>query len=250
MAFKMEDADEAASVARTREAFANRNDAFNELRDARADSAAAQLQNVNAQVDAAQAALAQSLERGDWDEHARQTRRLSELAVARADAERAKQYFESQPVYSRDPVEDLIQSRSGEPLTQAWLRSHPHDALAIATNSDPRRAAKIQAAHADAISEGHATGSRQYLEHVDRYLGGGGSNARQPGQRTVRVVKEGQPAHGEDQLTPGEYRAATEDVLWGREGGSKCGSPIGIAEYLRRRNVMRKQPGWFDKLSD
>jgi hypothetical protein len=252
MAYKMEDPADAAAVARAREAFADRNEAFNELRSARVDQAAARLQNVAAQTDIEEAAAARALEYGNWDDHARHQRRLSELAVARADAERAKNYFESQPVYERDPVEALIQSKSSEPETVAWLRAHPADALALATNSDPRRAAKIQAAHHAALGEGHAAGTKDYFRVVENYLGGGGSssggNARQSGQRTVHVVRRGQAASGEDQLTPGEYRAATEDVLWGREGGDKCGTPIGPAEYLRRRNIMRKQTGWFDKL--
>jgi hypothetical protein len=195
MPHRMEDADEAASVARARQAFTDRNNAYNELRDARVDHAAARLQNVTAQVDAAQAALARSLERGDWDEHAQQQRRLSELAVARADAERAKQYFESQPVYPRDPVEALLEAKSAEPGTVAWLRRHPHDALVLATGGavDSRRAAKIQAAHNDALAEGHATGSTQYFEHVDRYLGSGGGNDRQPGKRVVHVSSAVRP---------------------------------------------------------
>jgi hypothetical protein len=178
------------------------------------ENAAARLQNVTAQVDAAQAALAQSLERGDWADHAQQQRRLSELAVARADAERAQQYFESQPVYPRDPVEALIESKSAEPETVAWLRAHPADALALATGSDPRRAAKLQAAHNDALAEGHATGTKDYFRHVENFLGGAsGSNERSGNKRTVHVVKRGQAASGDNELTKGEYTGDGKRVL-------------------------------------
>jgi hypothetical protein len=119
--------------------------------------------------------------------------------------------------------------------------------LATGGAVDSRRAAKIQAAHNDALAEGHATGSTQYFEHVDRYLGGGG-NARQPGKRVVHVVKRGQAASGEDQLTPGEYEAATSSVCWGNENPAKRGQPLGVEEYLRRRNKMRGEAGWYDKL--
>jgi hypothetical protein len=244
--YKM-DGEELASVARTREAFARRNDAFNELTAAKADSAASRVRHLDTQADAEQAAAARALENGDWNAHSVAQRNIAQLTAQRARAEDEQRYWESQPKYARDPVENLIASKSSEPETQAWLRAHPSDALALATGSDPRRAAKIHASHADAIAEGYTPGSRSYFDHVDRYLGGTapgrGSNER---QRQVRVVK-GQ-ASGEDQLTPGEYKAATETVLWGREGGAKCGTAVGVAEYLRRRNAMRKQPGWFDKI--
>jgi hypothetical protein len=172
---------------------------------------------------------------------------MSELAVARTRAEDEQRYWENQPAHHRDPVEALIQSRASEPLTQAWLRQHPADALALATGSDPRRVAKINAADNDAVAEGHARGTEGYLRHVDKFLGSG-SNERQPGKRVVHVGKRGQVASGEDQLTPGEYKAATETVCWGNENPAKRGSPVGVTEYLRRRNAMRNQPGWFDKL--
>jgi hypothetical protein len=37
-------------------------------------------------------------------------------------------------------------------------------------------------------------------------------------------------------------------VCWGNENPAKRGEPIGVEEYLKRRNAMRQQPGWFDKL--
>jgi hypothetical protein len=244
MAFKMED-EEAASIARMREAFANRADAFNELRHARLGSAESHLRSLDMRADAEQAAAATALESGNWDEHAKRQRNMAELEVQRSRAENAKRYFENQPMHPRDPVEALIASKSSEPETQAWLRAHPTDALALATGSDPRRQAKILASHADAIADGHTPGSNQYFEHVDRYLGG---NKPTDGTRQVRVVKAGQAAHGDDEMTRGEYEAATSTLTWGYEGGDKRGQPIGVKEYLRRRDAMRKQSGWYDKL--
>jgi hypothetical protein len=238
---------ESSEVACTRAAIADRNDAFNELRAVRVDSAAARVQQLNAQADGEQAAAARALEVGNYEEHAKRQRNLSELAVQRAQAEHEQQYFEAQPVHPRDPVEALIQSRAHEPLTQKWLREHPSDALALATGCSPRRQAKILASDADARAQGYATGTPEYFRHVEKFLGM--TSGSESAKRVVHVVKAGQAANGDDQLTPGEYAAATDGTLcWGYEGGAKRGTALGVEEYLRRRNIQRKQPGWFDKL--
>ena len=250
--FRM-DGEEVASATRARAAFVEQNTALNELRSAKLDASAMRARSLEAKTDAEQAAAALSLERGDWADHAQRQRNISELAAQRVRAEDEYRQWQGVPVHPADPVEALIAARASEPATQNWLRSHPHDALALATGgaADPRRAARIAAADAHAVAEGHTRGTQQYIAHVDRYLGGarGSESGEGSNPRQVRVVKQGQ-ASGDNELTKGEYRAATEDVLWGREGGSKCGSPIGVEEYLRRRNAMRGQPGWYDKLQD
>ena len=73
------------------------------------------------------------------------------------------------PQTQTDPVEAFIQSRDSG--TQAWLRDHPGDARVLATNSDPRRAAKLNAADADAFAEGFTRGSKEYFQHVEKFLG-------------------------------------------------------------------------------
>src|SRR5262249_16638562 len=151
MPFKME---EDESVARMRAAFADRADAFNELNAVKAQNAAAQVRHLDSRSDAEQAAASRALENGDWNAHAAAQRNMAELEVARARAAQEKQYWENQPRHLRDPVEDLIASKASEPETVAWLRAHPSDAVALATGSNPRRAAKIHASHADAIAEG------------------------------------------------------------------------------------------------
>jgi hypothetical protein len=253
MAYKMPDGDDAALAARTRAAFSDRNVAFNDLRAAKLDETLQRQRALETRAEAEQAAAAQALEVGNWQDHALRQKNMTELAVARARAEDEQRYWQNQPVHPSDPVEALIQSKAAEPLTQQWLRSHPSEAVALATGSDSYRVAKIQASHADAIAQGHVPGSAQYFSHIDRLLGAKSATRgsdNEGDKRVVRVVKQRQPAAGENELSPGELRAATEDVLWGREGGAKCGTPIGVEEYIKRRNAMRKTPGWFDKLQD
>jgi hypothetical protein len=52
-------------------------------------------------------------------------------------------------------------------------------------------------------------------------------------------------------MTKGEHRAATETLTWNYDsldGKHKRGSPLGVEEYLRRKGIMSKQSGWYDKL--
>jgi hypothetical protein len=108
----------------------------------------------------------------------------------------------------------------------------------------PRRSLKLLAGHFKAEGEGLTPDSPQYFQSMRDHVGLSG------GKRHVRVLAEGKQADPSNQnlMTRGEYRAATETVLWGREGGDKCGTAIGVEEYLRRRDAMRQQAGWFDKL--
>jgi hypothetical protein len=235
-----------SETARLKVALANRADAYNELREVRITNADAALRNCDAQSEAEQAAATRALENGDWTDHSRRQKNIAQIENQRSRAEVERDYWQSQPLHPADPVEAFIASRDVN--TQAWLRAHPTDALVLATGSDPHRASKLNAADLDAVAEGHTRGSDHYFSHVDKFLGGkatgGGENAP---KRIVHVVAKGKQAHGPDEMTKGEYRAATEDITWGYEGGAKRGQPIGVAEYLRRRNEMRKTPGWFDR---
>jgi hypothetical protein len=245
--FRMDESDEAAKTVR---AFGDRNSALNELRSAKMDEAAMRVQNLAAKTEAEQAAAAHDLEVGNWESHAQRQRNMSELAVQRARVEDEQRYWASRPTYAADPVAALLEAKRSEPATIAWLKAHPLDAAVLATNSDPTRVAQIQSSHAAAIAAGHVAGSAEYYGFIDKRLGmKSATRGSDSGKRQVRVVKEGQSAHGDDELTPGEYRAATEDVCFGNNAPpGKRGQPVGVEEYLRRRTAMRKQSGWFDKL--
>jgi hypothetical protein len=118
-----------------------------------------------------------------------------------------------------------------------FIDKHPD--LAI----DDRRRAKAIAGHLDALADGKKPDTPEYFDHIAKHCG-------LPTGRNIRVLADGKRSdpHDPNQMTRGEYRAATETVLWGREGGDKCGEPIGVQEYLRRRDAQRSQPGWHDKL--
>jgi hypothetical protein len=247
--FRMDESDEAALAARTRATFSDLAAAQNERRAAKVDEAALRARNLETRLEVEQAAAAHDLEVGDWGSHAQHQRNLTELAVQRARAEDEQRYWGAQPTHPADPVEALIRLKSGEPETVRWLQSHPESALVLATNSDPAEVARIQAAHHAALAEHHVAGSREYFHCVDKVLAGGGKTTRGSGGGSGGRTSGGEATETEVRLTKGEATAATDgSVCWGREGGAKCGQPLGISEYARRKATMEKQGIWYERL--
>jgi hypothetical protein len=122
-----------------------------------------------------------------------------------------------------------------------------------------RKTAKLQAARNDAIGEGISPDTADYFSHVNRFLGidGGGAGSRRRGNdsKIRRVIVSDDPnrtlAPGEVRMSRGEHRAATETLTWNYDSGKhKKGEPLGVEEYLRRKAIMMKQGGYYDKLDD
>ena len=154
-----------------------------------------------------------------------------------------------------DPVESFIASRTAP--TQNWLRAH-RDYL-----TDPKKNAKMQAAHYDAESEGIALDSPQYFDHIERFLGmkkaaeqqTNGADAsqsqRRPTAPVAPVTPSGGGMSGESntvRLTKAEAEAATDGVthVWNYDDPTgknrwKKGSPIGLQEMARRKLALTKE---------
>jgi hypothetical protein len=181
----------------------------------------------------------------------------SQRKIARAEAravrmEEAKAELEAQaqrPATSADAVEAYIQGRS-QP-TADWLRRHT-DWI-----RDPVKNEKLTRAHWHALGEGHAVDSPEYFRSVEDRLGlrgGGSESAREktsrlmPDGTTVRNLKPGEEVpEGTVHLTRGEYEAATQHITWGfndPKGRFKKDTPIGLREYIRRRNIQKTSPEW------
>jgi hypothetical protein len=229
------------------------------------------------EADAAAAESQAALETGDWKKHTEAQRKMmraeatkvrleeakSDLEVQKAQPGRQQQRTEA-PQTQADPVEAFIQSRDAG--TQAWLRSHPDDARVLATNSDPRRAAKLNAADADAYAEGFERGSKQYFEHVEKFLGVTKPNGKTATNGTAQTQRRaasapvapvaasagGVSGGTEVRLSPGEAASATDGTLtWNYDDPTgqkrfKKGDPIGVQEFARRKLAL-KQSGQYDK---
>ena len=233
------------------------------------------LSAAQAASDAAKSEYKAAMEAGDWGKAAEAQEKLADarstlgrLAEAKADLEVQKTQAPRQqrvetPQQQADPVEAFIQSRDSG--TQAWLRDHPEDARILATNSDPRRAAKLNAADADAFAEGLTRGSKEYFQHVEKFLGitktnGKATNGTAQTQRRaasapvapVAASAGGVSGGTEVRLSAGEARSATDGTLiWNYDDPSgqkrfKKGDPIGVQEMARRKLAL-KESGQYDK---
>jgi hypothetical protein len=228
------------------------------------------------EADAAQSEYTAAMEAGDWKKAGEAQRKISRAEATKVRLEEAKADLEVQktqpqrqpqrteaPQTQTDPVEAFISARS--PPTQAWLRAHPEDARALALNTDPRRAAKLNAADSDAVAEGFARDSKEYFDHVEKFLGitkpnGKGTNGATQTQRRaasapvapVAASAGGVSGGTEVRLSAGEARSATDGTLiWNYDDPSgqkrfKKGDPIGVQEMARRKLAL-KESGQYDK---
>jgi hypothetical protein len=232
------------------------------------------------EADAAQSEYTAAMEAGDWKKAGEAQRKISRAEATKVRLEEAKADLEVQktqpqrqqqrieaPQTQADPVEAFIASRDAG--TQAWLRDHPDDARVLATNSDPRRAAKLNAADADAFAEGFTRGSKEYFQHVEKFLGITKTNGKTPTNGTAQTQRRaasapvapvaasagGTSGGVEVRLTKGEADRATDGTIVWHESDFKAGrikdkgligQPIGHGEYARRKNIMQQQ-GLYDK---
>lgn len=175
----------------------------------------------------------------------------------RGQVEAERRHYESIPRLPADPVEAVAQNRT--PEAAAWLRAHPEYVL------DERKAAKATAAHHDALANDLEPDSPAYFDHVEKFIGlrnsgnsrrgrgdGGSSDGVEGsgGAAPVTVLKRGEaPVPGTRlvKMRRSEYEAATQHLTWGYDdphGRFKKSDPIGVAEYLRRRQIQDSSPEW------
>ncbi|MGB4781060.1 hypothetical protein, partial [Candidatus Methylomirabilis sp.] len=180
-------------------------------------------------------------------------RRLDE---AKSDLEsRAKAPPKREAPQQTDPVEAYIQGRTAP--TAQWLRAHPEFIR------DPRKQAKLSAAHYDAEGEGLVADTPAYFDHVEKFLGIGIDkkapiDAPQVKPRASAPVAPGSSVSNGGSgsgpvvtLTRGEALAATDGThVWTYEdptgkGRWKKGDVLGTQEFARRKLAMQKQ-GLYD----
>jgi hypothetical protein len=193
-----------------------------------------------------------ALEAGDIDTQAGATARMVEIEARRVRLQEQAEVLERSPlVQHSDPVEALCATRT-EP-TARWLREHRDWVV------DPKKNAKLTAAHFDAVGEGLQQDTPEYFEHVERKIGlSDGSRStradsdRSSGRPPAKVNPNNPNTHvmrggTEVFLTKGEKEAATDGTLrW--SSGPHRGKPIGVAEFAKRKVAMVRQGGWYDKL--
>jgi hypothetical protein len=212
--------------------------AFNELRDAKVQENYSKQQLLRTKADAAQEAARSAWDAGEVDRMHTLQREAAALDAERIQVEAEGRRLEATPYLPPDPVEAFIARRDA--ATQRWLRANPDDALVLATDCDPRRAAKLNAADADAVAEGHERGSKAYFDHVEGFLGMRSNNEKS--EQHLRAGERPKPGQKDITRLSAREREIAESILW--ETGPKKGTPIGLAEYIRRRRIMDNAPEW------
>jgi hypothetical protein len=259
---------EAAANRRAEEAHRTAQEAIREAeaakaaaRSSNADTINTALASATAEVEAAKRDIKLAGEAGDYEALADAQERLAAaktLALrydeAKADLEAtklepAKRKEPQRDNRPADPIEAYIAGRSAP--TAQWLRSHT-DFI-----TDPRKNAKMNAAHHDAVAEGLAPDTQQYFEHVEKFLGlkKEEPQLKRPAARHVAPISSSNgsaPNANEVRLTPGEARAATDGThVWNYDDPSgqkrfRKGDPIGVQEMARRKKAMKSQ-GAYDR---
>jgi hypothetical protein len=232
----------------TRRAFAERAQAQAELLQARREETATKLYAVAAKSDLTKQEIQRANEAGDWARLAEAQQEIAQLEAQRHSLTLAADQLARVPAPVSDPIEAFISGRAS--ATQAWLRAHPDDARALALSAagsasidDRRRSAKINAAHNDAVAEGHEPDTAEYFRYVEQFLerrDRPGRSARSSGESEVNFVRPGDPIPaGHVKLTRGEYdRSRDGSIVWNH--GALKGQPIGPKEYARRKVAMRE----------
>jgi hypothetical protein len=173
---------------------------------------------------------------------------MAEIEARRVRLQEHAEVLQRSPVRRpADPVEGLAATRT-EP-TARWLREHREWVL------DPKKNAKLSAAHFDAVAEGLREDSPEYFAHVERRIGladtsrGNESEDRtavkyDPADVNTHIRRGG----AEVVLTKGEKAAATDGTLLWATGPDR-GKPIGVTEFARRKVQMARE-GRYHQLND
>jgi hypothetical protein len=162
-------------------------------------------------------------------------------------AARRHEQLQQAPIRTGDDFGDHT-AKFSDP-TAAWMHQN-RDWI-----TDPKKSARVQSAHFDAVAEGIEPDSDEYFSHVERKIGfrSGGSN------RGGNVQRDISGGGNEVRLSKGEVERANDgSICWNvgntdsrgnviRHGDPRVGKPIGNVEYARRRIEMEKQ-GYYSKV--
>jgi hypothetical protein len=199
----------------------------------------------------AQSEYRSAVELGDADAQTRAQARMAEVEARRVRLLEHEQVLRNTPIAPADPVEAACAGLSER--SAQWLRKHPDYAV------DPRKNAKIRAAHFDAVAEGLREDTPEYFAHVERKVGLN-DGSRNNGNDRGAAPKPPAPFNPSDvsthirndgrvvTLTKGEKAAATDGTLLWATGPNR-GKPIGVAEFARRKVQMARE-GRYSQLND
>lgn len=242
-------------------------EARTEVTDSQINTITAGLAAAESDAASAEGEYARAMQDADYTAAARAQRKM---AAAEANIARLKEAKEDIESRKKDPEPDArgrVQDDDADPFenflknrteaTASWLRAHKDWVI------DPKKNAKLTAAHYDAVGNDLTPDTEAYFEHVETFLGlkKAPEAAAKPAQRRssapvapVTATAGGTSGNGSEvTLTLGEARAATDGThVWNYDDKSpqkrfKKGDPIGVQEFARRKKAMQEQ-GLYDRV--
>jgi len=233
------------------------------------DTVTSGLAAAEAEAVAAERDYVAAAEAGDFAAQAKAQRkmagaetRIQRLQEAKADLEDAKPSKTTQRAEpsqqprqtAQDPVEAVAANMA--PRAAAWIRSHPDHI------TDKSKNAKMMATHFAALADGIEEGGDDYFSRLDA-MASGGSVTKKPDPKPAVQIRPSAPTApggnsgggmnggGETvKLSAREVAAATDGtVCWNYDspdGKFKKGDPVGLAEFAKRKSIMKKQ-GLYDR---
>jgi len=217
------EADLAAALAERAAAFAERDRSTRELLAVKADA-------LRSEQAAVEQELREAHEYHDTDRLIAAQRSLANVDARMQQLEAYQARINARP---SDPIERQCQGRSQRDA--AWIRAHPEYV------TDPRKLAKLSAAHHDALAEGHDPSSDSYLGHVERFLGLRGASDGDSAQSPRARQQVQRSAGGKVTL-----KMSAEDDARLRETAESLG--LDYKTYLKRYVEARTDPRWADRL--
>lgn len=237
------------------------------------DTVLSGIQAAEAEATAAEAAYVAAAEAGDFAAQARAQRkmagaetRIQRLTEAKGDLEEIKATKPAQRTEARPEARPVAQSAVEQfasqmsPKSAAWIRSHP-DCV-----TDPKKNARMLAAHNLAIADDISVDSDDYFARIEAGVAEkspitktettakvADTSGRRPSSAAAPSGHSGGGMNGgatEVRLSKREVEAATDGSLVYNhddpKGKFKKNEVIGVTEMARRKMIMMKQ-GLYDK---
>ena len=237
-----------------------------EVTSSQLDTVLTGLQAAEAEASAAEGEYVAAAEAGDFKAQARAQRKIGAAEAKIARLKEAEGDLKEQATAKPAPRQEARQQPSADPVDQftkgmsaksaAWIRSHP-DCV-----TDPKKNARMLAAHNLALADDIPVDSDEYFERIEAGIS---SKVPKPEPKpepkvnirpSAPVAPAGNAGGGMNgggqtvTLTRREVQAATDGSLVHNyndpNGKFKKGDVIGVQELARRKAIMMRQ-GHYDK---
>ncbi len=228
------------------------------------DTVLSGIQAAEAEATAAEGEFIKAAEAGDFAAQARAQRKISGAEARIQRLKEAEGDLKDQTATKPAPRQEVRQQPSNDPIatftqgmsakSAAWIRSHP-DCV-----TDPKKNARMLAAHNLAIADDIAVDSPEYFSRIEDGIAP--PVKVQDVQKPVNIRPSAPVASGANAgggmngggqsvtLSVREKNAAEDgSICWNHDdkgGKFKKGDPIGVQEFARRKAIMTRE-GHYNK---